>query len=104
MKIPAHIVTSVVKAPRLARRVKHFKKRRGERPSPLDHLRTEGYYTIYGDIDDRLYNQKADVGCYEKRYPIEPEKYIDFDFRGVNPYHPREKKREGFYQRRFYDV
>ena len=53
---------------------------------------------------DRLYNQKADVGSYEKRYPIEPEKYIDFDFRGVNPYHPLEKKREGFYQRRFYDV
>ena len=53
MKIPAHNTIDSVQAPRLARRVKQFKKRRGDRPSPLEPFRTEGYYTIYGDIDDR---------------------------------------------------
>ena len=53
MKIPAHNTIDAVKAPRLARRVKHFKKRKEDRPSPLEPFRTEGYYTIYGDIDDR---------------------------------------------------
>ena len=53
MKIPAHNTIDTVKAPRPARRVKQFKARRVDRPCPLDPLRTEGYYTIYGDIDDR---------------------------------------------------
>ena len=53
MKIPAHNTIDTVRAPRLARRVKHFKLRQEDRPCPLEPFRTEGYYTIYGDIDDR---------------------------------------------------
>ena len=51
----------------------------------------------------RLYNKKQDAGNYEKRYPSDPEAFIRPEFRGVDPDHPREKKREGFYRRRFYD-
>ena len=58
MKIPAHNTIDSVRAPRLARRVKHFKKRRADLPCPTDPYRTEGYYTIYGDIDDRYYSPK----------------------------------------------
>ena len=56
---------------------------------------------LYSHI--RLYNKKQDAGVYERRYPLDPEAFIHPDFRGVDPKHPREKEREGFYRRRFYD-
>ena len=59
---------------------------------------------ILCSLNNRLYNQKQEAGNYETRYPLDPIEFINPDFRGVNPHHPRERKREGFYQRRFYDV
>jgi hypothetical protein len=40
------------------------------RPCPPDSLRTEGYYTVYGDANARLYGQRVEEGHYETRYPL----------------------------------
>ncbi len=57
--------------------------------SPTESLRTEGYYTIYGDILNRLAKERDDEGDYEKKR----KRSTDDD--------PLEWSREAFYNARY---